>query len=116
ACGHAQGGQAMLELTPRALRLLDFYADGQDSRHFRLRIDAPLPGDLTVIPGQFFMLGVPGFGEAPFTYVSPPDEGGEFSALIRSSGRLTTRLFELESGASLGYRGPFGKGWPLLLG
>lgn len=106
----------MLELTPRALRLLDFYADGQDSRHFRLRIDAPRSDDLAVIPGQFFMLGVPGFGEAPFTYVSPPDEAGEFSALIRSSGRLTARLFELESGASLGYRGPFGKGWPLLLG
>lgn len=106
----------MLELTPRALRLLDCYDDGQEARHFRLCIEQPQPADSAVIPGQFFMLGVPGLGEAPFTYVSPPNGDGEFSALIRRSGRLTTQLFERAPGAVLGYRGPFGKGWPLFLG
>ena len=106
----------MLEMTPRALRLLDFYDDGLDSRHVTLRIEQPQPGDRAVIPGQFFMLGVPGLGEAPFTYVSPPDAAGEFTALIRRTGRLTGRLFALERGALLGYRGPYGKGWPLFLG
>lgn len=106
----------MREMTPRAVRLVDGYDDGQDARHVRLRIEQPQAGDRAVIPGQFFMLGVPGLGEAPFTYVSPPDGAGEFSALIRRTGQLTARLFELERGAVLGYRGPFGKGWPLFLG
>lgn len=106
----------MIDLTPRTLRLLDFYDDGLDSRHVTLRIEQPAAGDRAVIPGQFFMLGIPGLGEAPFTYVSPPNGGGEFTALIRRSGKLTSRLFALEPGALLGYRGPYGKGWPLFLG
>lgn len=102
----------MLELTPRVVQLLDSYADGQDARHCRLRIAEAQAGDLAAQPGQFFMLGVPGLGEAPFTYVSPPDAQGVFSALIRRTGRLTTQLSTLPPGALLGYRGPFGQGWP----
>ncbi|SDS27793.1 iron-sulfur cluster-binding protein [Pseudomonas oryzae] len=106
----------MLELTPRVLRLVDCYDDGLDSRNLTLRIDQPQAGDRVVIPGQFFMLGIPGQGEAPFTYVSPPNGAGEFTALVRRTGKLTARLFELQPGALLGYRGPYGKGWPLFLG
>ncbi|SDU10654.1 NAD(P)H-flavin reductase [Pseudomonas pohangensis] len=103
----------MIDLTPRRLLLLDHYADGEDARHFTLRIEQPQAADLAATPGQFFMLVLPGYGEAPFTYVSTPDEQGVFSALIRRMGALTTALFALENGAVLGYRGPFGTGWPL---
>jgi len=103
----------MIDLTPRRLLLLDHYADGEDSRHFTFRIEQPQVSDLAAIPGQFFMLVLPGFGEAPFTYVSTPDAQGCFSALVRRMGALTTALFELENAAVLGYRGPFGNGWPL---
>lgn len=103
----------MIDLTPRKLLLLDHYADGEEARHFSLRIDKPLASDLAVIPGQFFMLAVPGFGEAPFTYLSLPDQQGRFNALVRRMGALSQALFEQPTGAVLGYRGPFGKGWPL---
>ncbi|MDP2244223.1 FAD/NAD(P)-binding protein [Pseudomonas sp.] len=103
----------MIDSTPRTLRLLDHYADGEEARHFSLRLDKPLASDMAVIPGQFFMLAVPGFGEAPFTYLSLPDQQGRFSALVRRMGTLTQALFEQPVGAVLGYRGPFGKGWPL---
>jgi len=103
----------MIDLTPRRLLLLEHYADGEDARHFTLRIEQPQAADLAATPGQFFMLVLPGYGEAPFTYVSTPDEQGVFSALIRRMGALTTALFALENGAVLGYRGPFGTGWPL---
>lgn len=106
----------MNDSTPRRLLLQRHYADGEDAQHFSLRIELPRPSDLAAIPGQFFMLSVPGVGEAPFTYVSPPDEDGHFSALIRRVGRLTAALFERADGAVLGYRGPFGKGWPLFFG
>lgn len=103
----------MINLIPRRLLLIDHYADGEDSRHFSFKLERPQAADLAAIPGQFFMLVVPGFGEAPFTYVSTPDAQGCFSALIRRMGELTTALFALEAGTVLGYRGPFGTGWPL---
>lgn len=103
----------MIDLIPRPLLLIDHYADGEDSRHFTFRLEAPQAADLAASPGQFFMLVLPGFGEAPFTYVSTPDAQGCFSALIRRMGDLTSALLERESGALLGYRGPFGTGWPL---
>jgi anaerobic sulfite reductase subunit B len=104
----------MLDLTPRELRLLDYYPDGEDARHYSFAIQAPQAADLLAITGQFFMLCVPGYGEAAFTYVSTPDKNGHFTALVRRVGSLSRALFELPVGAVLGYRGPFGHGWPLL--
>lgn len=103
----------MIDATPCRLHLVEHYADGEDARHFTFRIEAPKAADRAVIPGQFFMLALPGYGEAPFTYVSRPDCNGRFTALVRRMGSLTSALFELANGAVLGYRGPFGKGWPL---
>ena len=105
----------MTHLTPRPLQLLGHYEDGENARHFSFRIESPQARDREVIPGQFFMLSVPGHGEAPFSYVSLPDREGRFEALIRRVGGLSTELFEQPAGAFLGYRGPFGKGWPLLI-
>lgn len=103
----------MIDSTPRRLHVLEHYADGEGARHFSFRIELPRASDCAAIPGQFFMLALPGFGEAPFTYVSLPDRNGLFTALIRRTGTLTAALFEQAEGAVLGYRGPFGKGWPL---
>lgn len=101
----------MISLTPRPMRLLEAYADGEAARHFTFAIE-PRDDQSLVAPGQFFMLTVPGVGEAAFTYVSQPDAAGRFSALIRQTGTLTAALFALAPGAVLGYRGPFGRGWP----
>ena len=101
----------MIDLTPRSMRLLACYDDGEAARHFSFAVE-PLADEPVVQPGQFFMLAVPGVGEAAFTYVSPPDAEGRFSALIRQTGTLTAALFALAPRAVLGYRGPFGRGWP----
>lgn len=102
----------MISLTPRPLRLLEVYVDGEAARHFTFAIDNVTAAEPVAQPGQFFMLSLPGLGEAAFTYVSPPDRTGQFSALIRQTGTLTAALFDLAPGAVLGYRGPFGRGWP----
>lgn len=102
----------MIDSTPRPMILEDAYADGEDARHFQLRLLDPQATDLTAQPGQFFMLAVPGYGEAPFTYVRAPDAEGRFSALVRRTGQLTEALFERPIGSVLGYRGPLGRGWP----
>ncbi len=105
----------MLSLIPDTVELLYFADDSEDTRRYRFRLT-----DKTTYaawqqaqPGQFFMLNLPHIGEAPFTFTSPPNEEGEFSALIRQMGQVTTALFAMKQGAILGARGPFGRGWPV---
>ena len=99
--------------TPISIRIVDRYNDGKDARHYSF---APVDKDNfshDVKPGQFFMLSVPGYGEAAFTYSSLPDENGVFTALVRKVGSLTGAVFNAQTNSILGHRGPFGKGWPL---
>lgn len=98
---------------PAAIRLVERYADGRDALHctfaFIDKNDAPRG----VLPGQFFMLNVPGAGESAFTYSALPDADGHFGALVRNVGSVTSALFSLPEGAVFGARGPFGSAWPL---
>jgi len=102
----------MLNLTPDVIELLDWYEDGKDTRHYSFRLVNP-EGMVSAKPGQFFMLCVPGAGEAPFTFTQLPDDQGLFRGLIKKVGSVTSALFSCERGSKLGIRGPFGKGWPL---
>ena len=112
----------MLDLTPQSIRLVERYEDGTDIDHFTFEpVDKSkgLPefaDPAKVEPGQFFMLSIPGYGEAAFTYAGMPDDQGRFIALIRRIGSLTEALFQMKAGDTLGARGPFGKGWPDLSG
>jgi NAD(P)H-flavin reductase len=63
--------------------------------------------------GQFVQITVPGLGEAPFTPSSSPYEKGFLEVTVLRTGRVTDAMHELEAGAALGVRGPFGKGYPL---
>lgn len=96
-------------------RLLQGYDDGRDVRHLSLRIEGGdgLAGG--AIPGQFCLLGLPGRGAAPFSFVSVPDADGRFVVAIHRCGGLSDALFAQAPGALLDYRGPLGDGWPLPL-
>ncbi|MFQ5791326.1 MAG: FAD/NAD(P)-binding protein [Acidobacteriota bacterium] len=83
-----------------------------DTRTFSLRLQDD-EQKLDFRPGQFNMLGLPGFGEAPFTFSSPPQADGSFEHTVRAVGRLTKGLFKLRVGDVLHIRGPFGSAWPL---
>jgi len=63
--------------------------------------------------GQFIELTVPGLGEAPFTPSSDPAVKEKIDLTIMNVGAVTSRLHALGKGASVGIRGPFGKGYPL---
>ncbi|MBA6257619.1 MULTISPECIES: iron-sulfur cluster-binding protein [unclassified Colwellia] len=108
----------MLNHTPDAIELVDYIDDGEKARHYQFRLrnitsQATTYDWQSAQPGQFFMLNVPSIGEAAFTFTEPPNEQGEFRALIRQMGKLTHTLFTLPKGEILGARGPFGHGWPL---
>ena len=76
---------------------------------FWLRPDKPIP----FRTGQFMELTIPGLGEAPFTPSSSPSVPEQMELTIMKAGTVTSRLHELQAGAKLGLRGPFGKGYPM---
>ncbi|MDF1498361.1 MAG: FAD/NAD(P)-binding protein [Patescibacteria group bacterium] len=61
--------------------------------------------------GQFFILSVPGFGEAPFGFCSSPTIKETFQVSVDKRGSLTSKLFELKKGCEVGIRGPYGNGF-----
>jgi NAD(P)H-flavin reductase len=65
------------------------------------------------VPGQFNMVYVPGVGEAAISISSSPDQTETLSHTIRVVGSVTRMVDRLGKGATVGLRGPFGRGWPL---
>jgi sulfhydrogenase subunit gamma (sulfur reductase) len=65
-------------------------------------------------PGQFVEVSLFGIGEAPISISSSPSRSnGTFELCIRNVGDLTKAMHQLEPGAMLGIRGPFGAGFPI---
>jgi sulfhydrogenase subunit gamma (sulfur reductase) len=81
-----------------------------DNHLFAFRPQQPI----TLMPGQFVEISIPGVGGFP---VSPCDLGHEglIRSCIRRTGRVTEALYRLEAGDAIGLRGPFGNGFPLEL-
>lgn len=64
-------------------------------------------------PGQFVNVSAFGVGEAPFSVSSSPTMEDGFELCIRNAGNVTSAIHNLEPGALIGVRGPFGNGFPL---
>ncbi len=64
-------------------------------------------------PGQFVMASIFGFGEAPISVCSSPDDKGCFNLTVRNVGTFTGALHNLKKDDVLGIRGPFGNGFPI---
>lgn len=103
----------MYNLTPVSIEIVDFYDDGENTRHYHFRLLDSILEWKKAQSGQFFMLCVPGAGEAPLTFTELPDEKGHFRALVRMMGEVTQALFQQKVGGIVGARGPFGHGWPI---
>jgi len=67
--------------------------------------------ELNYQPGQFFQLGIPGFGEAPFSVCSASKDFIEFN--IRGLGEVTNKLISLQPGELIWLRGPYGTSYPM---
>jgi len=65
--------------------------------------------------GQFAMLSIPGAGESPIGIASSPlDEGYlQFTVKRYPTGVVTTVLHDMEEGARIGVRGPYGNTYPM---
>lgn len=72
-----------------------------------------LDGGFAFRPGQFNMLYVHGVGEVPISISGDPREPGELVHTIRAVGTVTRVMEQLDVGASVGVRGPYGTAWPV---
>ncbi len=97
------------DLAPGPARLEEVIVETPTIKTFVLRPAEPLP----FRAGQFVQLYLPGVGEAPFTPSSSPSEPERLEVTVLAAGRVTAALHELEPGAVIGVRGPFGRGYPL---
>ena len=70
-------------------------------------------GELGHDPGQFAEVSVFGYGEAPISISSSPTRGPNFQMTVRTVGDVTTALANLPIGATVGVRGPFGRGFDI---
>lgn len=70
-----------------------------------------LNAQFTVNHGQFMQLSIPKFGEAPISISGFDKDSLEFT--IRKVGKVTDKLFALDSGDAIFLRGPYGNGWPV---
>jgi NAD(P)H-flavin reductase len=97
-------------LSPRTAILKERIAETQDT--FSLRLS--LQGDgFDFRPGQFNMLGVPGIGEAPFSFSLIDKQKRILVQTIRQAGNVVGALAKLQKGQKVHFRGPYGNGWPL---
>jgi len=87
--------------------------DAKDLKTFDLSFsDAGARKAFEFIPGQFGFLSIAGVGEAPFGLASAPSEE-LIKYTVKRVGSFTTALHELEPGATIGMRGPWGNSYPL---
>ena len=93
---------------PETAALEDVIVETPTIRTFVIRPEKPMP----FRAGQFVQLTVPGVGEAPFTPSSSPKKPERLEITVLRTGRVTDVLHKLEPGATLGVRGPYGKGYP----
>ncbi len=63
--------------------------------------------------GQFIELVLEGVGEAPFTPSSSPLVKDQLEVTIMKAGFVTEKIHNLNEGAVMGIRGPYGRGYPL---
>ena len=64
-------------------------------------------------PGQFSMISAFGAGEVPISASGAGESGGRIVHTVRAVGVATRAICEIERGAQVGVRGPFGTTWPM---
>jgi len=64
-----------------------------------------------VLPGQFFEVSIPQYGEAPISVSGIDGKAGTVDLTIRRVGKVTSELFRRKSSDALFLRGPYGNGF-----
>lgn len=96
---------------PMKARIVEAQMVTSKEKFFRIQLENKI--NLGHTPGQFVMVSIFGFAEAPISICSSPSDKGYFELTVRNVGVFTDRLHKLEKGDLVGIRGPFGRGFPI---
>ncbi|MGV8084065.1 MAG: FAD/NAD(P)-binding protein [Coriobacteriia bacterium] len=94
---------------PREATILHASRPTATEKHFTLRFDDGK--GLDFMPGQILEVGVMGYGEIPVGIASSPTRPYTFDILVRTVGRVSTAINELNVGDTMHVRGPLGHGF-----
>lgn len=104
--GCAHGNEPYM---PIACKIVEIKQQTQDVRSFKIQAeDGTRPFDSK--PGQTAMVSLPPYGEVMIAITYQGEDYLEFA--IKKVGFVTERIHQLEVGAKVGLRGPFGNWFP----
>jgi len=106
------GDSSEQPMLPRPFRVVEVRTETSDTVTLSL-VAAHDDGAVSFEPGQFTMLYVFGVGEVPISISGDPGRTRVLEHTIRRAGAVTSALCDLETGAEIGVRGPYGRGWPI---
>ncbi|MDP3052093.1 MAG: FAD/NAD(P)-binding protein [bacterium] len=103
---------------PEKVKITKIETHSPDVKLFRLQKVkgkfAKNENGLVFNPGQFVLVGIWGYGEAPFGPASSPQNKSYLEIVVRNTGgNVTNSLHNLKEDAEITLRGPFGNGFPL---
>lgn len=75
--------------------------------------DQPYNDAFRYQPGQFMLVSMPHFGEAPISISSTSTRPGNIHLSVRKAGKLTNAMHGLRVGDTIGLRGPYGRPFPM---
>jgi len=101
-------------LTPTVMTVQRIIEETPDVKTFRLAPVDVADGSWHHVfdSGQFGLFSVFGQGEAPFGLASSPTQTGYIECSIKRQGKVTDAFHALAEGDHVGYRGPYGRGFP----
>jgi len=99
---------------PVDLRRITVENDAQDIKTFEFVFQDPADRERFAFQcGQFAELSILGVGESPIGIASSPMEAEHVQFTVKKMGLVTSALHNLEEGATMGIRGPYGNGFPM---
>lgn len=99
---------------PDLMEVVQVRQQTRDVKSVRIRfLDEALAERFTFRVGQFGMFSLFGLGESTFNICSSSTWRGFLEFCFRKTGRVTEGLWQLQAGDVIGFRGPYGNGYPM---
>lgn len=99
---------------PYLMTVVERTDETPDVRTLKLEFqDKGLGGSFSFKAGQFGLYSVFGEGECVFCIASPATRKGYIECSFKLAGKVTSALRKVEVGDTVGFRGPYGNGFPM---
>jgi NAD(P)H-flavin reductase len=95
----------------QTVKILKIQDEGSDSKLFTIQA----PRGFLYRSGQFVMVSLLGYGEAPISICSDPSLKNKFELCVRKAGMVTGAMHAMKIGDKIGIRGPYGRPFPVAL-